>query len=120
MLRSILLFASLSSIFAAAPAQAISSKCGVASFYGYGDGYAWRTMANGQPMDPQGMTTAHPSIPFGTKLAVVNQDNGKKVVLSVTDRGPYAGGRILDLSHGAFARIASPSQGLANICYSMV
>jgi rare lipoprotein A len=38
----------------------------------------------------------------------------------VTDRGPYAGGRILDLSAGAFSRIASPSQGVARICYRLV
>lgn len=90
----------------------------MASFYGHGDGYAWRTMANGQPMNPQAMTTAHPSLPMGTRLKVVNPANGKGVSLVVADRGPYAGGRILDLSYGAFARIASPSQGLARLCYS--
>lgn len=90
----------------------------MASFYGKGDSYAWRTMANGQPMDPGANITAHRSLPFGTRLRVTNQNNGKSVVVRVTDRGPYYGGRILDLSHGSFSRIASPSSGVAEVCYT--
>lgn len=100
------------------PAQATSSRCGVASHYGVGDGYGWRTMANGRPMDPGAMTTAHPSLPMGTILRVTNRNNGASVQVRVSDRGPYYGGRILDLSHGAFSRIASPSSGIANVCYT--
>lgn len=101
--------------FAPAAVEAKSS-CGQASFYGHGDGFAWRTMANGQPMNPQALTTAHPSLPMGTKLRVTNPANGKSVVLTVVDRGPYHGGRILDLSYAAFQKIASSSQGLARVC----
>jgi rare lipoprotein A len=100
------------------PGQA-ALQCGSASFYGgHGDGYAWQTMANGRPMNPQAMTAAHPSLPFGTKLLVKNRDNGKQVALTITDRGPYYGGRIIDLSLGAFSRIASPSRGVTNVCIS--
>jgi rare lipoprotein A len=95
-----------------------ATSCGMASFYGKGDSYAWRTMANGQPMDPGANITAHRSLPFGTRLRVTNQNNGKSVVVRVTDRGPYYGGRILDLSHGSFSRIASPSSGVAEVCYT--
>lgn len=95
-----------------------ATRCGTASFYGKGDSYAWRTMANGQPMDPGANITAHLSLPFGTRLRVTNQNNGKSVVVRVTDRGPYHGGRILDLSHGSFSRIASPSSGVAEVCYT--
>jgi len=102
--------------FAAAPAHA--ARCGDASFYGRNDGFAWRTMANGQPMNPSASITAHRSLPFGTRLLVVNQDNGRSTQVVVTDRGPYAGGRILDLSAGAFSRIASPSQGIAKVCWT--
>lgn len=105
------------SAFAPLAAEARSS-CGLASFYGHGDGYAWQTMANGQRMNPQAMITAHPSLPLGARLRVVNRDNGKSVLVTVADRGPYYGGRILDLSYGAFQRIASAGQGVARICLS--
>ena len=114
LLLSLLLLAPL-------PAQARSLGCGTASFYGgHGDGYAWQTMANGQPMNPQAMIAAHPSLPFGTRVRVTNNDNGKAVTIVTADRGPYYGGRIIDLSVGAFSRIASPSQGLANVCLRIV
>jgi rare lipoprotein A len=57
-------------------------------------------------------------LPFGTKLKVTNQANGKSVVVRVNDRGPFVGGRDLDLSYGAFVAIASPGQGVANVCYA--
>jgi rare lipoprotein A len=100
------------------PAQAAS--CSGASYYGHGDGYAWQTMANGQPMNPNAMITAHKHYSFGTRLRVTNQSNGKSVVVTVTDRGPFIAGRELDLSYGAFAKIASPGQGVARVCYSRV
>ncbi len=95
-----------------------ATRCGTASHYGRGDGYGWATMANGQPMDPGANITAHRSLPFGTRLRVTNQSNGKSVVVKVTDRGPFHGGRILDLSHGSFSRIASPSSGVVEVCYT--
>jgi len=103
--------------FLPSPAHA---RCGMASFYGYGDGFAGMTMANGQPMNPSAMITAHPSLPLGTRLKVTNPANGKSVRVVVADRGPWYGGRILDLSSGAFARIASLGQGLAQVCYIRV
>lgn len=110
LLLSLLLLAPL-------PGRAAVLECGYASYYGTAsDGYAWQTMANGRPMDPQAMTTAHPWLPFGTRLRVKNRNNGRSVTVTVVDRGPYYGGRILDLSYGSFSRIASPSQGEASIC----
>jgi rare lipoprotein A len=94
--------------------------CGGASFYGLGDSYAWRTTASGAPMDPNALTTAHRSLPFGTKLLVTNQHNGKSVVVRVTDRGPFIGGRVLDLSPRAFGSIASLSSGVTSVCYSRI
>jgi rare lipoprotein A len=105
--------------FLPAPVEA-ASRCGIASHYGYGDGFAWRTMANGRPMNPNAMTAAHPSLPMGTKVRVVNTANGKSVNLVISDRGPYHGGRILDLSYGAFSRIASPGRGVAKVCFAKV
>lgn len=103
------------------PLPAEARQCGTASFYGgHGDGFAWQTMANGQPMNPNAMITAHPSLPLGSRIRVTNQANGKSVTLVVADRGPWYGGRILDLSIGAFQRIASASSGLATVCYTRV
>lgn len=93
-------------------------RCGEASFYGHRDGFAWKTTASGQPMNPGAMTTAHQWLPFGTVLRVTNRYNGRSVVVRVNDRGPFSGGRILDLSHGAFQRIASTSQGVTSVCYT--
>jgi len=119
-LKTILLLSSLALGALAPAAVEAASSCGYASHYGYGDGFAWRTMANGRPMDPDAMTTAHPSLPMGTKIRVVNPANGKSVNLVISDRGPYHGGRILDLSSGAFSRIASLGQGIARVCFSRV
>jgi len=104
---------------ALAPAAAEArSGCGQASFYGHGDGFAGQLMANGEPMNPRAMITAHPSLPLGTRLRVVR--NGRSVVVKVADRGPWYGGRVLDLSPAAFSRIASLGSGLAQVCYSVV
>ena len=96
-----------------------TSSCGYASHYGRGDGFAWRTMANGQPMNPEALTTASRDLPLGTKIVVTNPANGKSVRVTVTDRGPFVHGRLLDLSHGAFSRVAEASQGIAKLCFSL-
>ena len=99
-------------------AQAAAFQCGQASHYGIGDGYHGQRTASGQRFNAHAMTAAHPSLPLGSKVLVKNRDNGKTVLVTINDRGPYAGGRVLDLSYGSFARIASPSQGVANVCMS--
>jgi len=96
-----------------------ASSCGYASPYGRGDGFAWRTMANGQPMNPDALTTASRDLPLGTKIVVTNPANGKSVRVTVTDRGPFVHGRLLDLSYGAFAHVAKTSQGIAKLCFSL-
>jgi rare lipoprotein A len=96
-----------------------ASSCGYASHYGRGDGFAWRTMANGQPMNPNALTTASRDLPMGTKILVTNPANGKSVRVTVTDRGPALRDRLLDLSYGAFAHVAKTSQGVARLCFSL-
>lgn len=61
------------------------------------------------------MTAAHPSLPFGTMVRVVNVNNGKSVVVRIADRGPFVVGRIIDLSDDAFAQIASLGTGVVNV-----
>ncbi|MCX6735275.1 MAG: septal ring lytic transglycosylase RlpA family protein [Candidatus Peregrinibacteria bacterium] len=63
------------------------------------------------------MVTAHKTLPFGTIVEVTNIANGKSVKVKVTDRGPFGAGRVLDLSKKAFAKIASPSEGVVNVEY---
>ena len=97
-----------------------ASGCTLASHYGVGDGYHGQTTANGERYNAYGLSTAHRSLPFGTRLRVTNQSNGRSVIVRVNDRGPYVGGRSLDLSYGAFTKIASSGQGVVRVCYSRV
>ena len=72
---------------------------GVASWYG--PGFHGRKTASGERFDTTELTAAHLSLPFGTKLLVRNERNGKEVVVRVNDRGPYIKSRIIDLSQAA-------------------
>ena len=96
------------------PAQAAS--CSGASYYGVGDGYHGQTTANGERFNTYAMTAAHRSLPFGTRLKVTHQ--GKSVIVRINDRGPFVGGRDLDLSYAAFSALASPGRGHINVCYA--
>ena len=97
-----------------------ASSCGYASHCGVSDGYHGQRAADGSRFDAHGLTAAHPWLPFGTRLRVTNQRNGRSVTIRITDRGPYYGGRILDLSYGAFARIAHPDNGEVRVCFARV
>ena len=99
---------------------ASARQCAEVSHYGLGDGFHCQRAANGSRFDAYGRTAAHRFLPFGTRLRVVNQTTGRSVVVTVTDRGPYIAGRSLDLSYGAFSKIASPSQGIAKVCFARV
>ena len=73
-------------------------QTGIASVYGNGDGHAGSKTANGERMNPGALTAAHRTLPFGTRVSVVNQRNGKRVVVRISDRGPFVRGRIIDLT----------------------
>ena len=117
-LKSILLSASLAFGALAPAAVEAASSCVHASFYGVGDGFHGLRAADGSRFDAHGLTTAHRSLPFGTRLRVTNPANNKSVTVTVTDRGPFIAGRSLDLRYGAFSRIASPGQGVARVCFA--
>ena len=87
----------ISSISFLSPAWA-GSATGIASVYGNGDGHAGSRTANGGRLHPGALTAAHRTLPFGTRVEVVNQRNGKKVIVRITDRGPFIRGRIIDLT----------------------
>ena len=86
---------------------------GEASFYG--PGFAGRPTANGERFNPAEMTAAHRTLPFGTKLKVTNERNGRSVVVRINDRGPYAHNRVIDLSKGAAEKIGMISSGTAQV-----
>ncbi len=73
-------------------------QTGIASVYANGDGHAWSKTANGERVNPGALTAAHRTLPFGTRVSVVNQRNGKRVVVRISDRGPFVRGRIIDLT----------------------
>jgi rare lipoprotein A len=89
---------------------------GMASWYGgNGDGFAGRPTASGEIFDPEMSTCAHRTLPLGSFVEVQNLDNGKRVLLRVNDRGPFARGRILDLSKRGAQDLGFLAQGTARI-----
>ncbi len=73
---------------------------GMASWYGRR--FHGRRTASGARFDMTGMTAAHKTLPFGTRVRVTNLQNGRSVVLTINDRGPFKRGRVIDVSrHGA-------------------
>lgn len=75
---------------------AITQETGLASVYA--DGFNGKPTANGEIFDETAMTAAHPSLPLPSLVQVVNQDNGREIVVRVNDRGPFDGKRIMELS----------------------
>ncbi len=71
--------------------------------------------ANGEQMNPDELTAAHRSLPFGTRVVVENLANGRSVVVRINDRGPFIGGRIIDLSKAAAASIGMIASGTAKV-----
>jgi len=80
------------------PQVMAAPQTGIASVYANGDGHAWSKTANGERVNPGALTAAHRTLPFGTRVSVVNQRNGKSVVVRISDRGPFVRGRIIDLT----------------------
>lgn len=93
---------------AVAPA---SAQCGGASWYALHS-----KTASGEMMNPAQMTAAHRSLPFGSKIKVVNKRNGRSVVVRINDRGPFIKGRIIDLSKEAARRLGMINAGHAPVC----
>ena len=93
-----------------AAATSGGSFAGKASYYGSESGS--RT-ASGARYNPAGMTAAHRSLPFGTKLKVTHA--GRSVVVTVNDRGPFIRGRVLDLSKGAASVIGLTGRGVGHV-----
>ncbi|QNI53143.1 rare lipoA family protein [Synechococcus sp. BIOS-E4-1] len=91
----------------------ISTYSGEASWYGPGF-YGNRT-ASGEVFRRGTMTAAHRTLPFGTRVRVTNLWNGRKAVVRINDRGPFAGDRVIDLAHGAASELGLTSSGIAQV-----
>jgi rare lipoprotein A (peptidoglycan hydrolase) len=89
---------------------------GLASFYRL-TGYK---TANGETFDPNLLTAAHRTLPFGTKLRVTNVNTGKSVVVRVNDRGPFIPGREIDLSYSAAENLGMIEQGVSKVQMTVV
>ena len=72
-----------------------------------------KEMANGQSFNMNALTVAHRTLPLGTQICIKNPENGKTVFATVTDRGPYSAGRIIDLSKGAAEMLGITESGIS-------
>jgi len=94
------------------------SGTGKASWYG--DQFHGKKTASGDKYNMNEYTAAHKTLPFGTKVKITNQKNGKSVIVEINDRGPYVKSRQFDLSKAAFETIGNPDRGVISIDYEVV
>jgi len=99
--------------FSSSASQVKSIEMITASWYG--PRFHGRKTASGRVFDMREISAAHRSLPFGTKILLVNPTNNAQVIVSITDRGPYVAGRDLDLSLGAAEALGIKKQGLAQL-----
>ncbi|HMR30349.1 MAG TPA: septal ring lytic transglycosylase RlpA family protein [Geminicoccaceae bacterium] len=81
----------------------------------YGPGFHGRTTASGDVFDQRLLTAAHRRLPLGTRVTVTNLENGKSISVAINDRGPYVGGRVLDLSKEAARRLGMVDDGVVRV-----
>ena len=113
-------------VFAAALATAVLAvstsgafaQCGGASWYG--PGFNGKRAASGQIFNENEMTAAHRSLPFGTKLRVTDQKTGNQIQVTINDRGPFHGSRIIDLSKAAAGKLGFRNRGTTSVCIEQI
>ena len=94
------------------------AQCGGASWYG--PGFNGKKAASGQIFNENAMTAAHRSLPFGTKVMVTDQRTGNQIQVTINDRGPFHGSRIIDLSKGAASKLGFQNRGTTSVCLSQL
>ena len=111
-------------VFVAAIAAAFLSstaayaQCGGASWYG--PGFNGKRAASGEIFNENAMTAAHRSLPFGTKVMVTDQRTGNAIEVTINDRGPFHGSRIIDLSKAAATKLGFRNRGTTSVCISQL
>ncbi|MDX2307434.1 MAG: septal ring lytic transglycosylase RlpA family protein [Hyphomicrobium sp.] len=88
---------------------------GIASYY-----WQPQRVASGGWFNPNAMTAAHKTLPFGTVVRVTNRNNGRSVTVRINDRGPYIKGRVIDLSKAAAKEIGMTGSGIAPVSVSVI
>ncbi len=91
-----------------------SVQHGKASWYSIRTNYG-TTTASGQRLSNTAATAAHKTLPMGTKVRVINEDNGRSEIVTITDRGPYVKGRIIDVTIGAAERLGFVNRGVVKV-----
>jgi rare lipoprotein A len=85
---------------------------GVASWY---DQRSGRSTASGERLDPNAMTAAHRTLPFGTKVRVTNLKNNRTTIVRINDRGPFIKGRVIDVTKAAGSELKMLASGTARV-----
>jgi rare lipoprotein A len=85
-------------------------QCGRASWY-----QLTSRTASGEMANPDSLSAAHRSLPFGTRVKVTNLRNGRSTVVRINDRGPYAGGRVIDVTRAAADRLDFRRDGVTDV-----
>ncbi len=88
---------------------------GIASYY-----WQPQRVASGGWFNPNAMTAAHKTLPFGTRVRVTNMNNGRAVTVTINDRGPYVAGRVIDLSRAAASAVGMTGSGLARVSIAVM
>jgi rare lipoprotein A len=96
-----------------APAPRAGTEVGLASYYSRA--HQGRRTASGARFDMHQLTCAHRTAPFGTRLRVTDLESGRSVVVTVTDRGPFKRGRVVDVSHAAARKLGMLQRGVARV-----
>lgn len=121
-----LVWAAVMILLLVGPPEALGATCRTAEASYYERCFGTCATASGEHFDPDGITTAHRTLPFGTKVKVTNKNNGRTISVRVNDRGPYAGNgvghrphptRDLDLSRGAMRKLGGLGSGVIPVTY---
>ncbi len=100
---------------AVAPKSTIIANAFSGNASWYGPGFDGNMTANGETYDQNALTAAHPTLAFGTRVKVTNLNNDRSVVVTINDRGPYAEGRVIDLSAAAAQSLDMIGSGVAPV-----
>ncbi len=116
--KSVLVATLALGLFAFIPVASAAGQCGGASWYG--PGFHGKKTASGQKFNENAMTAAHKTLPFGTVVKVTDQRTGKSIKVTITDRGPFHKGRVIDLSKAAAAKLGTKNSGVGKVCLDRV
>ncbi|WP_212000942.1 septal ring lytic transglycosylase RlpA family protein [Chitinophaga sp. HK235] len=108
-----LLLAGISLMISTTACSRKVTQSGKASFYA--DSFDGKRTASGETFRQYRLTAAHKTLPFGTKVKVMNTANGRTVKVRINDRGPFAPGRVIDLSRKAAAKLGMLKTGVATV-----